>query len=110
MSMPSSIQSRHGPQTGRNFGREIVSFTSSKVTSTGMPILIAPGSGSTSTKLVGMRAPSSVRTNATTYGATAAKAGEGARWTTENAYNEPLPEDWIQPVLREKHCGQMGLG
>src|SRR6266568_9162407 len=108
MSMPSSIQSRHGPQTGRNFGREIVSFTSSKVTSTGMPILIAPGSGSTSTRLVGMRAPSSVRTNATTYGVT--NAGEGARWTIENAYSEPFPEDWIQRVLREKHCGQMGLG
>ena len=51
---------------GRNLGSVTVSLTSSKTTSTAIPTLIIAGSGSIPTRFVGIRAPPSTSTTATT--------------------------------------------
>ena len=56
----------HTSGSGLNLGRVTSSVTSSKVTATAMPMRIASGSGSTPTRLVGKRTPSSSSTIATT--------------------------------------------
>ena len=70
-----------------------------------MPMVMFAGSGSTSTKFVGIRAPSSRSTIATTKGASSRKAGVGARWTIAKVCSVPFPLARIHDVLRKSSEG-----
>ncbi len=61
-----SISRAGSYHAGLNLGRVISSVTSSKTTSTDIPILTLSVVGSSITRLVGIRAPSSTSTRATT--------------------------------------------
>ena len=91
---------------GRNFGIEIVSLQSSKVTSTGNPIITS--SGAHPTIFVIICGPSSRVTSATTYGTSL--AGETGRRTIVNDSIFARPLAMTQSTCLPKHFAQQMRG
>src|SRR5581483_5777098 len=94
---------------GRKRGSATSAETSSNTTSTGMPILIFAGSGSTPTRFVIRRGPSASSTIAITYG-----VGSGKpfcpRCTTVKVWTVPRPLMRSHARSTPKQCGHAARG